>query len=362
MMQMGKTRQSNFELLRIVSMLLVVMHHFALHGSWTFAAGGGVQINDFCLLLFQSGGKLGVDLFVMISGYFCINSRFKIRNVMRVVFETLYYSVTTLLVFAVFDPSVINGAKFIVSSILPTISGEYWFVTAYIGMIAFSPFLNNAVYSLGKSGTKKLILLSLLLFSLIPTITRMNFIMNNLAWFSLLYCIAAYIKMWGVRWRMGKIVRWVVPSITIVVLSSFVLLMLLHIRKSPLAAMNSFFIAVAAVGLFKWFEGLNIGSIGAVNVLASSSFAVYLIHDNRLIREVLWPLFLPSYQLPAIAFAAVGILGSIVIYLACIVVDIPRQKLFEPFLFRLIEGSGIASRLDDYDVWINSINARGGRI
>lgn len=360
---MGKSRQSNFELLRIVSMLLIVMHHFALHGSWVLAAGGGgVQNNDFCLLLFQSGGKLGVDLFVMISGYFCINSRFKIRNAMRIVFETLYYSVIALLVFAVFEPSAITGTKLIVSSLLPTISGEYWFVTAYIGMIAFSPFLNNAIYSLGKSGTKKLILLSLLLFSIIPTLTRMNFIMNNLAWFSLLYCIAAYIKLWGVRWSTGKIVRWVVPSIAIVVLSSFSLLMLLHIRKSPLAAMNSIFIVVAALGLFKWFEGLNIGSIGAVNALASSSFAVYLIHDNRLIREVLWPLFLPSYQLPVIAFAAVGILGSIAIYLACIFVDIPRRKLFEPFIFRLIEGSGIAPRLDDYDAWINSINVMGGRI
>ena len=64
-------RNSNLELLRIFSMFLIVTHHFAIHSGlplWNFSSSNALNLiwsQWLCL-----GGKLGVDLFVLISGYF----------------------------------------------------------------------------------------------------------------------------------------------------------------------------------------------------------------------------------------------------------------------------------------------------
>ena len=61
-------RQSNFELLRIVAMLLIVAHHFLIAtGRLDYRSGtlrGGELVNSFCVV--------GVNCFILISGYFGI--------------------------------------------------------------------------------------------------------------------------------------------------------------------------------------------------------------------------------------------------------------------------------------------------
>ena len=65
-----RNRDSNFELLRIVCMIFIIFHHFAVYSGYKI--GSHMFINDFIFSLFYSGGKLGVSLFVMITGYYMI--------------------------------------------------------------------------------------------------------------------------------------------------------------------------------------------------------------------------------------------------------------------------------------------------
>ena len=64
----NKLRNSSFELLRITSMLLIVAHHFVVHGKFDLTAS--FSKNIFFLQSLSMFGKLGVNLFVLISGYF----------------------------------------------------------------------------------------------------------------------------------------------------------------------------------------------------------------------------------------------------------------------------------------------------
>lgn len=74
-----KQRNSNLELLRIISMFLIVLGHFAWQTNWSVN-------NDTSLIRLGAihclwiGGKLGVNLFILISGYFLINSKFKLKS------------------------------------------------------------------------------------------------------------------------------------------------------------------------------------------------------------------------------------------------------------------------------------------
>lgn len=84
-----KQRESNMEFLRIIAMFMIVLNHFASHGFWPET--DQLLISNILLDLFQIGGRLGVDLFVMISGYFLVTAGFKFKSMMRVALETILY-------------------------------------------------------------------------------------------------------------------------------------------------------------------------------------------------------------------------------------------------------------------------------
>ncbi len=65
-----KERQSNFELMRIFAMFLIVMHHLCQHGLW-FAPDALATTNYYVAkILFCWTGQLGNLLFILASGYF----------------------------------------------------------------------------------------------------------------------------------------------------------------------------------------------------------------------------------------------------------------------------------------------------
>lgn len=65
-------RSSNFELLRIFSMLMIVASHAAQHmanGGWT-VMNAALGVNTLSLILLGTYGQLGVILFIIISSWF----------------------------------------------------------------------------------------------------------------------------------------------------------------------------------------------------------------------------------------------------------------------------------------------------
>ena len=89
------TRSSNFELLRIISMLLIVASHYAYHGIWQFGTvnEGLWKTALFAKKLFTcflEQGEVGVACFFMISGYFLIQK--KSARLSRILVQTVLWS------------------------------------------------------------------------------------------------------------------------------------------------------------------------------------------------------------------------------------------------------------------------------
>lgn len=87
-------RESNIELLRIVSMVLIIMHHFSVHGTFSFTPE--LTFNKVFLQVFGLGGKAGVVAFVMITGYFMVSSSFKLHKFAKLVGQIWFYSLAML--------------------------------------------------------------------------------------------------------------------------------------------------------------------------------------------------------------------------------------------------------------------------
>jgi len=81
-------RSSNFELLRIIAMLFIVCHHSVLYGLLNGSVGiqGGNPVPNqlwnttFTGQVVAMFGKAAVDIYVMISGYFLINSKTDLKR------------------------------------------------------------------------------------------------------------------------------------------------------------------------------------------------------------------------------------------------------------------------------------------
>ena len=54
--------------------------------------------------------------------------------------------------------------------LLPISHSAYWFMTCYIILMLFSPYLNKLIKGLSKKSFSKIVLLSLFLWSIVPTI------------------------------------------------------------------------------------------------------------------------------------------------------------------------------------------------
>lgn len=130
-------RKSNFELLRIVSMVMIVACHYCYYGGALFEGSGMTWI---IAAFLKTGGKLGVTCFVLISGYFMCDKEYKISSVFRVALQTMFYSLLAIIIVHLFGGS--TDIKTIFKEFFSPIYGCYWFVTAYIGMYLISPFLN----------------------------------------------------------------------------------------------------------------------------------------------------------------------------------------------------------------------------
>lgn len=91
-----KPRSSNLELFRIVCMLLIVAHHYVVCSRLTSEGGplssGSFSQNTLFLRLFGMWGKVGINCFLMITGYFMCKSQITIRKWLKLFLEIYFLS------------------------------------------------------------------------------------------------------------------------------------------------------------------------------------------------------------------------------------------------------------------------------
>ena len=80
-------RQSNFELMRIVSMLFVVMWHVILHSNLYNSTGVTKFFLEFLILF----GIVHINSFIIVTGYFQIDKEFKWKKFFQTFSITWFY-------------------------------------------------------------------------------------------------------------------------------------------------------------------------------------------------------------------------------------------------------------------------------
>lgn len=336
-------REGNIELLRIVSMLLIIAHHMAYHGN---AMNAPLEENKALARFLFAGGQTGVNCFVLITGYFL--TEFKARRLLSVWLETLFYSLGLTLL-AKWTGLATPSDQQILDSAQVVLRSPYWFVVMYLGLTALLPLLSPAVKNLGKRRFQWVLGMGAVFLSLIPTLTlaRPSASYYHLfTWFLYLYLMGAYFRRFPPK--IGK--RPWLCALIFLLLIAFMALSSLWGEKhaglfSKVASRHNFFAdkntipqLLCSCALFLCFSGLKIKAFKGLGLFSSAAFGVYLIHDHVMIRSALWGKWLKIWPIcHQEDFWVMALLSPLGIYAACAMADLLRQYLLERPLFRLLE-------------------------
>ncbi|SFV41401.1 acyltransferase [Ligilactobacillus acidipiscis] len=362
----SKPRMSNFELLRIIAMFMIVLHHSIVHGVLgeffpqnSFNLYSNHPVVFFVARLFAFGGKTGVALFILITGYFSINSKMKWSRILKVWVPTLFYSILCYILFKLFGPSLTDKRQ-VLASFFPVTFRSYWFITLFIMLLFAIPALNTLWHHCSRKQQGYIIISLFVTYILLPTLGL--YADNSLFFiFIMYYLIGGYIR------GTPKVSFWNKKTVYIVgillSLTGYAYLTFHGIRAGYLAhssdminATTKFFgdnnicVVVFAVSFFMFFNHISLRPNRLINLVASSTFGIYLIHDNPFVRKFIWFDLLHFEKLATtnlINFVVIDLITVLIIFGICSTIEIIRNKLFNLCGFSKL----LQNRFNDFNLF-----------
>lgn len=343
------TRNSNFELLRIVSMYLIVMWHFISHSNLLYNTSGTINtIINFIFIV----TAIHVNSFILISGYFQYNKDFKLKKVISIVTTTWFYKLIYAIIFSFLG--IISLSKtdwlFFIQPINFTYNyGEfYWFINMYIFLYLLSPFINLLIKAMSQKIHKNLIFILFIMLSLIPCITLNSTLSNTgytISSFVMLYIIGAYFGKYKLKdnyhfknYSKNKYQAIIILLFLISVFTSFLPYIIanqfsnynndffIYISKvfgNNTISFSSPFILIESILYLLLFETFNIKS-KFINKVASLTFGIYLVHENKFLFSYIYNLI--NFDNNKIIFYKI-IIYPIIIFIISAIIEYIRQSL-----------------------------------
>ena len=354
------------QLLRIVAMLMIISFHIFFHCiNIQLTDVNSIQVlgNDYfchpffsrklCILaLISPMGQIGNTIFILISGYFMItNESIDLAKISKKLLLQLGFSILILGSLSIY--AYLNIKQYSIK--LVSFNGfnymswyaGYYFIIIVIAKVCLNKLLNNLK-------EKNYIMFMMALFA----ITQFQWtaaLISNIAGGLETVCIGCFLYSLGGFIRnfnpFNKIRTWVILVliifINIIVIGNFYISTAsnilnydqnsgnMFIQNIPTYANIQFIPVFLGIALFELFRRINISSNNILNFIGSSTFMVYLIHDNDLFYSI-WNvrdwikvlhenvfIFTASFMLYVFFIFAIGIL--------CYTLFLMAGKLFETF-------------------------------
>lgn len=341
-------RDSNIELFRIITMILIIAHHYVVNSGLTSVDGPITAVplswRSIFLLIFGAWGKIGINCFVMITGYFMCKSNITVSKFAKLFFEIMFYR---LIIFAIFicsgyqEFSILEAIKVLI----PIKSVDTGFTSAFLLFFLLIPFLNSLISSINERQHLLLMAWAFFTYVFLGTVPGFSITMNYVSWFSVIFVIAAYIRLYPKKIYANKMV-WGCVTVVLVVLDILSVVSCTWIGSRIgrnlsylfVTDSNTFLAVMTGISAFLFFKNLRIKNNKVINTFAASTFGVLLIHANSdTMRQWLWVDTIDCvghYDCILMPIFAGGcVLG---IFVVCSLVDILRIQLIEkPFLLWL---------------------------
>lgn len=290
-------RQSNIELLRILSAIGVIILHINNPKGINYAMidglyGGGV--NSMILNVLEFLAVPAVNIFILITGFFlCRSTRFSIKKPVNLLLQLFILKVLVSLsmVFVAHKP-------FALDDLITIIFPQKYFVVLYVGLVFLSPYINKFIAIMSKREIQTLLFILFFFFSLWPFIldiikefSSYNLDSSNtighfgsqsgqtIINFIFIYMIGAYIRIYNI---LPKILN--IKFLILIILTVFVILypmiclesvMKIDLEKRAFLAYHNPIVIIESIAFFCLFSKMTIQS-KIINSLAVSAYSCYI--------------------------------------------------------------------------------------
>lgn len=155
-------RKISIEILRIVAMMLVLACHSVIHLNWGLMSASVWKLAVSNMVV--QSGQLGVAVFFMITGYFCVNKEQQYLRLPGIWIQVVVYGLFCLCIvlvaraFGLFESldGLLSGWGFATTlkkELMPITSHAYWFMTSYFCIMLLSPFIYTLIRNVKENVT-----------------------------------------------------------------------------------------------------------------------------------------------------------------------------------------------------------------
>lgn len=342
-MKIKSQKNSSLELLKILSMILIIGHHYVVHGDFEVLTLSNFTLGRFFLQQVSMYGSLSCDVFALITGYFLIDKvetqSNRIKKMVKLILEMYFYSIG-IYVILVFGGWYSFSVRDCIKVAFPMLWGN-WYIIAYLLFYIFVPYVNIFLKNLKQKQHIKLIVILLMVWSVVPTLTifHKSWKWSDVDFFLVIYIIGAYIKLYFDLKSIKNSKILVMAIFSIIMIFSSVCFMDglgIYLKSNKVLSWATYFIPMysilsvfCAISWFVYFLSFKFSS-KKINYISNSVFAVYLIHENDFFRDILWNKISPNVAYVNRPFMHF-IVKVILVFLICIVVDKIRIKVMNKF-------------------------------
>lgn len=194
-----ENRDYGIDCVKVLAVVFVIMHHVVDCGlTMSDTAGSALKTVWY---LTHTVALTCVNLFALVTGYLCVTSSGAHRRLLTLWIQTLSIGlfISAAVAIAVGGVSAWDWIR----SILPVVTGEYWYFTAYVVVCLFMPFVNPGARALDKNTFARLLIAFFLMTSVSSLfVSNDPFVLKNgysFAWLLIVYLFGAYWRLHVVK-------------------------------------------------------------------------------------------------------------------------------------------------------------------
>lgn len=297
-----KGRVASLDLLKILAVFLIVCFHASYKGVPATIIHDTNFVNRSLYYFFYHLGELGVNLFMLITGFFLVNSQqVKKTKIIKLIIDVYFFSILSILL-----TILIGKYTFHLQDLFPISFSYYWYITAYLIIYILSPFINKFVKDLPKKEFQKLLVILFVMLSLIPNLAGLIIgsteelgFYNRFIWLFFVYLVGGYLSLYqdklsilksSPRKTLFRLLGLFIFTSAFVLLASYIKIntRFFNIPPTYFWGPNSIVIFPASILLFSLFYRLKVPPHKSISTLSSATLSVYLLHEHPKFCFALW--------------------------------------------------------------------------
>ena len=334
-----QSRVPGADLLRIVTMLMILTSHFFVHGGVLGRLKPSSPYLYFYICwIIEACCYVMVNCYALITGYFQSKTDFKLKKLLLLWGQIVFLSGGLYLILCLMGKVEFGWIAFLQAA-FPITQKRYWFATAYVILYAISPLFNFAIRRMNR---RQHALCLAVLCGVFVVFRNFSYWIDFAAlgggysWASLsvLYMVGAYLRLYPPKFRFPLL--WYF-GLSLITAASRIILTMLYYKygfDSSFLKMfmqyNSVPVVAASVCLFVFFVNLDIKNrvlLWIIKFFSPAAFGVYLIHEQIEVKNIIWKLINPSQFIRSPKLVPYLLLVIFTLFIICALLDKIRHLL-----------------------------------